>query len=136
MESVGEADLVRSLPDGLDTQLGAQWDGADFSGGQWQRLAIARSLVQDAPVRVFDEPTSNVDSAAEEEIIHELKKRGKDKLTILVTHRAWTLKAADMIYIFDSGTIVDCGTYDELVQHSPVFNSLFNYQLKGGDSND
>ncbi|BAR05347.1 putative ABC transporter ATP-binding component [Parascardovia denticolens DSM 10105 = JCM 12538] len=136
LESVGEADLVRSLPDGLDTQLGAQWDGADLSGGQWQRLAIARSLVQDAPVRVFDEPTSNVDSAAEEEIIHELKKRGKDKLTILVTHRAWTLKAADMIYIFDSGTIVDCGTYDELVQHSPVFNSLFNYQLKGGDSND
>ena len=136
LESVGEANLVRSLPDGLDTQLGAQWDGADLSGGQWQRLAIARSLVQDAPVRVFDEPTSNVDSAAEEEIIHELKKRGKDKLTILVTHRAWTLKAADMIYIFDSGTIVDCGTYDELVQHSPVFNSLFNYQLKGGDSND
>lgn len=134
LQAVDEKTLVSNLPKGIDTQLGAQWDGVDLSGGQWQRLTIARTLLKHAAIRIFDEPTSNVDSLAEKQIINELKKTGSDCITILVSYRAWTLKQVGMIYVFDSGHVVDSGSYDALRSTSKAFRDLFDYQLeKGGD---
>ncbi|MFC7624240.1 ATP-binding cassette domain-containing protein [Microlunatus sp. GCM10028923] len=92
---------VRSLPDGLDTQLGEQFGGPGLSGGQWQRLALARIAVRGAPIWVLDEPTSAVDAETERQIFGELAVNRSDRITIVVSHRVSTLRHMDRIYVFD-----------------------------------
>ncbi|WP_163541860.1 ATP-binding cassette domain-containing protein [Occultella kanbiaonis] len=120
--------LVGKLPDGLDTQLGQQWGGVGLSGGQWQRIALARIYLRNAAVWVLDEPTSAIDAEAEQEIFDELH-RGKDnRITIVVSHRAWTLRRMDRIYVFDEGHIVESGTYRELLAAGGRFSQIFAEQ--------
>ena len=95
----------------LDTQLGQQWGGSGISGGQWQRLALARILLRNAGVWILDEPTSAIDAEAEREIFAELRRTKDTRITIVVSHRAWTLRAMDRIYVIDDGSVVQCGTY-------------------------
>jgi ATP-binding cassette subfamily B protein len=99
----------------LDTQLGQQWGGTGISGGQWQRLALARIRLRDAGVWILDEPTSAIDAEAEHEIFTELRRTSAGRITIVVSHRAWTLRAMDRIYVIDNGTVAQQGTYDELM---------------------
>lgn len=113
-----------------------QWDGVDVSGGQWQRLTLARALAAQAPVLILDEPTSNVDSQSEEEILRNLVRYKQGRITILVTHWAWTLKSAYLIYVFEAGRIVDQGTYESLCEHSKVLQDLFELQIKAGRGPD
>jgi len=101
LETARAADLVRALPDRLDTQLGQQWGGVGLSGGQWQRLALARVCLRSAGVWVLDEPTSAIDAEAEREIFAGLQRRRAERITIVVSHRAWTLRGMDRIYVFD-----------------------------------
>lgn len=136
LDQVGQKGVVEGLPQGIDTQLGSQWGGVDVSGGQWQRLTLARALAAQAPVLILDEPTSNVDSQSEEEILRNLVRHKQGRITILVTHRAWTLKSADVIYVFEAGRIVDQGTYESLCEHSKVFQDLFELQIKAGRGPD
>jgi ATP-binding cassette subfamily B protein len=99
----------------LDTQLGQQWGGTGISGGQWQRLALARIRLRDAGVWILDEPTSAIDAEAEHEIFADLRRTSADRITIVVSHRAWTLREMDRIYVIDNGTVAQQGTYDELM---------------------
>ncbi|WP_327634003.1 ABC transporter ATP-binding protein/permease [Kribbella sp. NBC_00482] len=99
----------------LDTQLGQQWGGTGISGGQWQRLALARIRLRDAGVWILDEPTSAIDAEAEHEIFTDLRRTSADRITIVVSHRAWTLREMDRIYVIDNGTVAQQGTYDELM---------------------
>jgi ATP-binding cassette subfamily B protein len=98
----------------LDTQLGQQWGGTGISGGQWQRLALARIYLRDAGIWVLDEPTSAIDAEAEREIFTELSRTRADRITIVVSHRAWTLREMDRIYVIDEGRVVQKGSYAEL----------------------
>ena len=119
------AEFVQTLPAGLDAQLGEQWGGVGLSGGQWQRLALARLILRNTALWILDEPTSAIDAHAEEEIFATLRKVAADHMTILVSHRAWTLKHADVIHVVDHGTIVESGTYAELLGaggRSPKFS--------------
>lgn len=125
---VGLDALVEQLRLNPNLQLGEEWGGVNLSGGQWQRLALARVLLRKRPIRVLDEFTSNIDADAEEEIFEIIKKQSQNYITLIVTHRAWTLKHADMIYVLLDGHIVEAGSYDELRAKGREFNRLFSFQ--------
>ena len=128
LEKVQLGGYVRGLDEGLDAQLGEQWDGVNLSGGQWQRLAIARAVASPAPLIILDEPTSAVDAKSEEHLFHMLRDLTPGKSIVLVSHRAWTLKYADLIYLIDDGHAVEHGTFAELNQPGRRFHDLFKSQ--------
>lgn len=128
LEGARAGNLVRSLPDGLDTQLGTQWGGTGLSGGQWQRIALARIHLRGSGIWLLDEPTSAIDAEAEQEIFAELRRTAADRITIVVSHRAWTLRGMDRIYVFDHGRVVEQGRYDELLSAGGRFAEIFREQ--------
>lgn len=128
LRSAHAEDMVSAMPDGLDQQLGEQWGGVGISGGQWQRLALARIYLRDAPVWVLDEPTSAIDAEAEQEIFHELQRTKHNRITVVVSHRAWTLKEMDRIYVIDEGRVAERGTYEELLTLDGRFAEIFAEQ--------
>ncbi|MDN5726326.1 MAG: ABC transporter ATP-binding protein/permease [Propionibacteriales bacterium] len=130
LRAAGVAAAVADMPDGLDQQLGPQWGGVGLSGGQWQRLALARVHLRNPGIWVLDEPTSSVDAETEELIFDELHRNRANRITIVVSHRAWTLSAMDRIHVFDSGRIVESGTYRELLGAGERFSELFASQLR------
>ncbi|MFI5731559.1 ATP-binding cassette domain-containing protein [Kribbella sp. NPDC051587] len=99
----------------LDTQLGQQWGGTGISGGQWQRVALARIHLRGAGVWILDEPTSAIDAEAEREIFADLRRTKDSRITIVVSHRASTLTEMDRIYVIDDGSVVQQGTYHDLI---------------------
>jgi ATP-binding cassette subfamily B protein len=111
-------DLVHGLPDSLDTQLGPQFEGIGLSGGQWQRLALARIYLRNAGIWILDEPTSAIDAEAEQQIFAELQGDKASRITIVTSHRAWTLRDVDHIYVLDHGEIVEHGRYEDLIGNS------------------
>jgi len=122
-----DAAFLDGLP--LDRQFGQQWGGAGISGGQWQRLALARIQLRNAGVWILDEPTSAIDAEAEREIFAELRRSKHTRITIVVSHRAWTLTGMDRIYVIDDGSVVQQGTYPDLMaQPHGRFARLFATQ--------
>lgn len=132
LESAQAAGVVRKFPNGLDTQLGEQWDGLGVSGGQWQRLALARIYLRNPAIWVLDEPTSAIDAEAEQEIFQELARTRHERITVVVSHRAWTLKGMDRIYVIDDGAVVQQGNYEELLHAEGRFREIFSEQLGDG----
>ena len=131
-EALHKADaekFVKQLGDGLDSMLGSSWSGTELSGGQWQRLALARIYYRDAPVWILDEPTSAVDAATEQSIFEDLHMHKQNRIAIVVTHRASTLVNVDKIYVLESGRVVESGTYRELYAAHGTFYELFRSQL-------
>ncbi|WP_205857687.1 ABC transporter ATP-binding protein, partial [Phytoactinopolyspora endophytica] len=128
LDAARAGEFVRAMPDGLDTQLGEQWGGVGISGGQWQRLALARIYLRNAPIWILDEPTSAIDAEAEQEVFQELSRTKSERITIVVSHRAWTLRGMDHIYVLDDGTVVEHGTYEDLVQRRGRFYEMFAAQ--------
>lgn len=130
LEQVELDGVVRELPQGLDTLLGEQWEGGvNVSGGQWQRLAIARAFLSRAPLLYLDEPTAAVDARCEEVIFTHLEAIGRQRLVLVTTHRVSTLKNAARIYVMRDGQIVEQGTFAELNQPGSYFRELFASQL-------
>ncbi|GAB3747913.1 ABC transporter ATP-binding protein [Microlunatus parietis] len=130
--------LRKALPDGLDTQLGAQWHGGvDLSGGQWQRLALARAMVRESPLlRVFDEPTAALDAQTEHELFEryiEQAREGVDRgaITLLVTHRFATVRDADLVLVLDRGRLIEQGTHDALIRRGGHYAELYRLQSRG-----
>ena len=107
------ADLVASLPDGLDTVVGAR--GFRFSGGEQQRLAVARTILRDPPVLVLDEATSALDTRTERSLQRALDELARGRTTIVIAHRLSTVRDADRIAVLEHGRLVESGTHDELV---------------------
>lgn len=125
----GAEEFLRRFPDGLDTDLGQE--GVNVSGGQKQRLCIARSLLKKPRILVFDDSTSAVDSATEAGIRASLA-RLEDVTKIYIAQRAGTLRGADLILVLDDGRLVDSGTHDELIGRCQVYKEIWASQLKGG----
>jgi ATP-binding cassette subfamily B protein len=131
-------DVLDALPDGLDTQLGSTWpDGVDISGGQWQRLAIARAMMRRLPLLlVLDEPTSALDAATEHALFERYTTAAKmagrqGAITILVTHRFSTVAAADLVVVLDSGRIAEIGTHAQLIAAAGAYAELYELQARG-----
>lgn len=121
--------FVEQLPNKLDTALGTQWGGVNFSGGQWQRLAIARAVLSDAPVWFLDEPTSAVDAPTEERIFERLVDEAQKRIIILSSHRVSTLKAVQQIIVLQKGKQIETGTYSELLSEETEFYKMFKSQM-------
>ena len=127
----GAHSFVEGLPSGLDTQLGEQWGGVDLSGGQWQRLSLARLFLHNHGIWVLDEPTSAVDAHTEELLFEALAQAKQDTIIVVITHRASVLTRADVIYVLEDGRVVETGDFETLRSAGGPFYRLFRSQLHG-----
>ncbi len=130
---VGLLDKVNSLPKGRDTMMFRQFDrdGVQLSGGEQQKLAIARALYKDAPVVILDEPTAALDPVAEYEIYCKFNDLVQDKSAIYISHRLSSCKFCDRIAVFSEGTIKELGTHDELVhKENGIYAEMFSAQAQ------
>jgi ABC-type multidrug transport system fused ATPase/permease subunit len=124
-------DYIESLPLKYETPLDPEFDnGVRLSGGQSQRVALARMLFRNSDIMIMDEPTSNIDPKAEEEIFHTLLKEAKHKNLILISHRFSTVRLADKICVMDKGEITEYGTHEELMKKKGTYEELFTLQAK------
>jgi len=127
------ADLfIDKFDKGYEQMLGREFDdGEEISGGQWQKLAIARAFYEQAPLLILDEPTSAIDAEAEFEIFSNLQNIYRDKTLVLVSHRFSTVRNADMIYVIDKGGIEEAGDHEELMKNNGKYSQMFLTQAKG-----
>ncbi|MEV6823044.1 ABC transporter ATP-binding protein [Nocardiopsis dassonvillei] len=134
LRTAGGDRLLASLPEGLDTRLGrGSWDGEGLSGGQWQTVANARAAMRRAPLlRIMDEPTASLDARAEEWLFQQYADLGRQEggVTVLVTHRFTTARAADLIVVLDGGRVVETGTHDTLSRADGLYAELFRLQAR------
>ncbi len=119
-------EVVQTLPNGIDTVVGAGFGGiADLSGGQWQRLALARLIYHDAPLIVLDEPSASLDPLGERQIFELLTRLAQDKVILFTTHRYDTIRRAHTIVVLVDGQIVEVGAPEELERKAGAFWSLY-----------
>jgi ATP-binding cassette subfamily B protein len=124
--------LVSKMPNGLDSKVGRLFEGGhDLSGGEWQRLALARIMYRNADIWILDEPTSSLDPEAEAAIFAELKENLKGRIGIVISHRFSTVRIADRIAVIDEGRVTELGTHEELLHANNRYARLFELQASG-----
>jgi ATP-binding cassette subfamily B protein len=124
--------LVKRMPRGLDSRVGRLFEGGhDLSGGEWQRLALARIMYRDADIWILDEPTSSLDPEAEAGIFAELKENLKGRIGIVISHRFSTVRIADRIAVIAGGRVAELGTHAELLLAGGRYAQLFELQAAG-----
>jgi len=126
--------FITNLKDGYDTKIDPS--KIKFSGGEKQRLSIARAMLRDAPILLLDEPTSALDAQSESQIRKALDELSKNRTTLIIAHRLSTILDADQIVVMDQGKIVDQGTHPELLERGGIYAELFNLQFDLSPKND
>ena len=125
----GAADVIDNLPNGWDTLLSREFRGGqDLSGGQWQKLAVARGLYREAPIIIWDEPTAALDAKAELAAYRSLREATKGRTSILITHRLTSVRGMDRILFLEGGHIVEDGSHEELIANGGPYAELFGIQ--------
>jgi len=119
-----------SFPDGYSTMLSREFDGVDLSGGQWQRIAIARGLYRVHDTIVLDEPTAAIDPLEESRIYKKFVEISRGKTAIIVTHRLGSTKIADRVIVMDKGKVAAIGTHDELMENCELYRTMYNSQAE------
>lgn len=119
-------DFIRSLPDGLETRVGER--GLKLSGGEKQRVGVARAILRDPPILVLDEATSSLDSETEEEVQAALREASKGRTTIAVAHRLSTIAGADLILVLENGELTERGTHGDLIARDGTYAALWRRQ--------
>ncbi len=128
-ELLGLDEIVAELQNGYDTRLGKlDKDGRELSGGQWQRIAIARALVNPAPVRILDEPTAALDPVAEADIYRTFQTLSRGITTLFISHRLGSTKLSDKVYVLSEGKVAECGSHDELMDKGGLYAEMFEAQ--------
>ena len=112
----------------LDDMLSPEFGGIDLSGGQWQRIALARALMGDRPVLILDEPTSQLDPMAESELYSEFAKLAENKTSLFITHRLGSTRITDRILVISEGRVVDTGTHEELLERGGIYADMWKAQ--------
>ena len=121
-------DFISALPDGYNTVIGE--GGATLSGGEKQRISIARCLLKDAPIVIFDEATANVDPENEDQLQKAMEALTREKTVLMIAHRLKTVRGADQILVVDQGRIVQKGTHDELIQQAGIYRNFVSERTK------
>jgi len=132
IELVGLSDAVAKLKARVDTPLGKiQANGVDLSGGEWQRVAMARSVVNSAPLKILDEPTAALDPVSESAVYKNFERISKGGTTLFISHRLGSTKLADIIYVLSDGKIIESGSHSELMTlETGVYAEMFNSQAE------
>jgi ATP-binding cassette subfamily B protein len=121
--------FVEDLPHGYDTVLGREFEnGVDVSGGQWQRIAIARAFMGDKPVLLLDEPTSQLDPIAESQLYREFAEMANGKTAIFITHRLASTMITDRILVIQDGVVTQQGTHEQLMASGGLYAEMFEAQ--------
>ena len=115
-------DFISALPDGYNTVIGE--GGATLSGGEKQRISIARCLLKDAPIVIFDEATANVDPENEDQLQRAMEALTREKTVLMIAHRLKTVRGADQILVVDQGRVVQKGTHDELIRQAGIYRDF------------
>ena len=124
--------IIQRLPQGYDQPLGKRFhEGADLSGGEWQKIAIARAYMRDADVLILDEPTAALDARSEYEVFQRFRDLSLGKTAILISHRFSTVRMADRILVLEDGHVVESGSHEELVTSGGRYAELFELQASG-----
>jgi len=121
-------EFIRRLPGGYDAVIGER--GATLSGGEKQRLSIARAFLKDAPVLILDEPTSALDARTEAQLLDALNRLMKGRTTFIIAHRLSTIRNADRILVINHGELVDQGRHEELMARGGLYAGLYRQQME------
>ena len=125
-------EVIASLPDGYDQLIGRRFKtGVDLSGGQWQKIAIARAYMRDAQVMILDEPTAALDARAEFEVFQRFKELSSERTAVLISHRFSSVRMADRILVLNEGRLEASGTHDQLMAEGGRYAELFELQAAG-----
>lgn len=131
-DQAGADEFIEQLPQTYDNMLGRWFEGGrQLSGGQWQRLALARLYFRGGSVLVFDEPTAALDADAEFEVIETLRAHARDRITIVVSHRFSTVRLAEKIVVLEGGRVVEQGGHEDLLELGGVYARMFLRQARG-----
>jgi ATP-binding cassette, subfamily B, bacterial len=128
--AVGLHDRIEALEKHYDTHLGREFGSSTFSGGEWQRLAMARAFARHGSLLILDEPTANLDARAEYELFTRFKKLASGRTTLLISHRFTTISLADRIAVLAGGRVVEIGSHMELLARQGAYASLYNHYEK------
>lgn len=138
LESLSLTEKIESLKEKSDSLLFRQFDkkGVELSGGEMQKLAIARCLYKNSLISIFDEPTSSLDIYSEQNILEVINNTKKDRIIIFTTHRLSMKNIASRIIVLDDGQICEYGSHDELLEKKGAYYELFTAQAEGFKSRD
>jgi ATP-binding cassette subfamily B protein len=124
--------VVKRVPQGYEQMLGKRFDnGVELSGGEWQKVALARAYMREAQVLILDEPTAALDARAEYEVFVRFAELTKGRMAVLISHRFSTVRMADRILVLKGGELVDDGTHEELIERGGLYAELFSLQAAG-----
>ena len=131
VKEVGLSDTVEKLEDGLDTVLGkVREDSLDLSGGEWQKVALARCVLSQTQVKILDEPTSAMDPIYENEIYRRFQRISQGKTVLLISHRLASVKMAECIFVIAGGSVAEAGSHAELMEKNGLYRSMYEEQAK------
>jgi ATP-binding cassette subfamily B protein len=131
IQDAGAEEIVARLPQGYDTQLGKMFSGGtDLSGGEWQRIALARAFLRQAPILILDEPTSFMDSWAEHDWLDRFRRMAKNRSAVVITHRFTLAMRADIIHVMQAGQIVESGSHHELLALGGLYAQSWQAQTQ------
>jgi ATP-binding cassette subfamily B protein len=125
----GAEDVIARLPNGMNQMLGRRFEGGvDLSGGEWQKVALARAYLRDAQVYILDEPTAALDAKAEFEVFEHFARLTEGRMAVMISHRFSTVKMVDRILVIKDGHVAEQGSHDELMARDGIYASLFEMQ--------
>lgn len=131
LEEIGLKSVTEKLKDGVDTVLGkVKDDSQDLSGGEWQKIALARCALSKAPVRILDEPTAAMDPIYESRVYQNFQQISRDKTVLLVSHRLASVKMSDFIFVIDNGTLAEAGSHSHLMAEEGLYKKMYEEQAK------
>jgi len=130
VRAAGLDGMLLDLPGGIDTRLGKEFGGTDLSGGQWQKLAVARALFREADVLVLDEPTAALDPRSEAELFASFAELARDRTALLITHRLASVRMAHRVIVLREGRVAQDGTHEELLAQGGEYAALWRLQAE------